>query len=227
MAFERASGILLHPTSLPGGHGVGDLGQGAYDWLDFLERSGQRLWQVLPLGPTGFGDSPYQCFSAFAGNPYLISLDRLVEEGLLEREALEDSPDFSEDEVDYGAVIPFKLGVLNQSYEVFKERASERQKESFNTFCDQQAYWLEDYALFMSCKEANEGRAWNEWDEGLRKRKKRALNAHQKEHVETIQRWRYWQWLFYTQWLEVKRYANERRHQHHRRHPHLHRLRLR
>ena len=210
MAFERASGILLHPTSLPGGHGVGDLGQGAFSWLDFLERSGQRLWQVLPLGPTGFGDSPYQCFSAFAGNPYLISLDKLVEEGLLDSEALENTPDFSEDEVEYGEVIPFKLGVLNQSYEVFKERASERQKESFNTFCDQQGYWLEDYALFMSCKEANEGRAWNEWDEGLRKRKKRALNAHQKEHVETIQRWRYWQWLFYTQWLEVKRYANER-----------------
>ena len=106
MAFERASGILLHPTSLPGGHGVGDLGQGAFSWLDFLERSGQRLWQVLPLGPTGFGDSPYQCFSAFAGNPYLISLDKLVEEGLLDSEVLENTPDFSEDEVEYGEVIP-------------------------------------------------------------------------------------------------------------------------
>ena len=210
MAFERASGILLHPTSLPGGHGVGDLGRGAYDWLDFLAASGQRLWQVLPLGPTGYGDSPYQCFSAFAGNPYLISLDKLVEEGLLDESALDNAPDFPADEVDYGTVIPFKLDVLNQSYEVFKERATEKQKEFFNEFCDVQAYWLDDYALFMSCKEANEGRAWGEWDEGLRKRKKRALNAHQKEHAETIQRWRYWQWLFYTQWLEVKRYANEK-----------------
>ena len=164
----------------------------------------------MPLGPTGYGDSPYQCFSAFAGNPYLISLDKLVEEGLLDESALENAPDFPADEVDYGAVIPFKLDVLNQSYEVFKERATEKQKESFNEFSEAQAYWLDDYALFMSCKEANEGRAWGEWDEGLRKRKKRALNAHQKEHAETIERWRYWQWLFYTQWLEVKRYANER-----------------
>src|SRR5499433_3279279 len=109
MSFSRASGILLHPTSLPGRFGIGDLGKSAYDFIDFLAETGQRYWQVLPLGPTGYGDSPYQCFSAFAGNPLLVSLERLAEEGILSTADLATTPSFPEQEVDYGPVIQFKL----------------------------------------------------------------------------------------------------------------------
>ena len=131
MAFERRAGLLLHPTSLPGPYGIGTLGKAAFDWLDFLEAAGQRLWQVMPLGPTGYGDSPYQCFSAFAGNPYLIDLDALVGEGLLKVEDLADAPDFPADAVDYGNVIPYKVRVLERASEHFQAGATEAQRESF------------------------------------------------------------------------------------------------
>ncbi len=119
MKYKRASGILLHPTSLPGPYGIGDIGPAAHDWLEFLAESGCSLWQVLPLGPTGYGDSPYQCFSAFAGNPYLISPDLLLKEGLLHPNDLVDRPQFPDGQVDFGAVIPWKLGVLDRVYNHF------------------------------------------------------------------------------------------------------------
>jgi len=208
--MDRASGILLHPTSLPGGYGVGDLGRSAFAWIDFLTEAKQHLWQVLPLGPTGYGDSPYQSFSAFAGNPYLVSVEGLVEEGFLDASALENAPDFPEDHVDYGALIPFKTEVLGRAFETFQAHATREQRAAFEAFCEAQAYWLDDYALFMALKEAHEGRAWNEWDEEFRTRKKRPLKAFEKEHREAILRQKVWQWFFYEQWLSVKRYANER-----------------
>ena len=210
MPFERRAGLLLHPTSLPGPYGIGTLGQSAYDWLNFLEAAGQRLWQVMPLGPTGFGDSPYQCFSAFAGNPYLIDLPKLVEDGLLGETDLADAPDFPDGSVEYGDVIPYKTGVLDKAYEHFKESATSEQRRGFEAFADEQGYWLDDYALFMALKEANGGQAWNTWDERLRSRDADALTRAKTDHADAIQKQKVWQWLFNEQWLAVKAYANER-----------------
>ena len=210
MNIERSAGILLHPTSLPGPYGIGSLGEEAYRWVDFLEAAGQRLWQVLPLGPTGYGDSPYQSFSAFAGNPYLIDLRRLRDAGLVEEEDLAGAPDFPADRVDYGAVIPFKLGVLERAYMRFEGAAGERLRAQFTEFERSQAGWLDEFALFMALKEANDGRAWNEWEEGVRLRSDDALRQARREHEEAIRRHKVWQFLFYRQWLEVKSYANER-----------------
>lgn len=209
MAFERNAGILLHPTSLPGPYGIGELGQAAFQWVDFLHEARMGLWQIMPLGPTGYGDSPYQTFSAFAGNPYLVSLENLTAEGLLEPHHLHDAQ-FPHDYVDYGAVIPYKLERLTDSYGVFKARATHEQRERFKRFKDEQAYWLDDYALFMALKEAHGGRPWNEWGEAVRLREPAALDAARVEHADAIERQQYWQWLFNEQWLAVKGYANER-----------------
>jgi 4-alpha-glucanotransferase len=205
--MERTAGLLLHPTSLPGGHGIGDLGAQAYAWVDFLAVAKQHLWQVLPLGPTGYGDSPYQSFSAFAGNPNLISLDRLVEQDLLENADLENAPS-NDGRIDYGAVIPFKEAALRRAFETFQKGATSEQRAAFEAFCEAQAYWLDDYALFMALKEAHGGGAWNSWDEPLRTRKKRALQRFAQDYAESIVRRKVWQWLFYGQWHDLKDYAN-------------------
>jgi 4-alpha-glucanotransferase len=210
MAANRSAGILLHPTSLPGPHGIGDLGEAAYRWVDFLTSAGQTLWQLMPLGPTGYGDSPYQSFSAFAGNPYLVSLERLVEEGLLEAGDLESAPAFSRERVDYGAVIPFKLEVLSRSFERFEAGAKEEQRRSFERFCDRQAGWLDDYALFMAVKEAHGGKAWNEWEKDIRTRDPEALERWRERLGREMRRQKYLQWLFYEQWCALKTYANAR-----------------
>lgn len=208
--MDRAAGILLHPTSLPGGHGIGDLGDAAYRWVDFLEAAKHHLWQVLPLGPTGYGDSPYQSFSAFAGNPNLISLEKLVGEGLLNSEALANPPGSADGRIDFGAVIPFKEAALRQVFDTFQKSATAEQRSAFEAFCEAQSYWLEDYALFMALKEAHGGEGWNSWDEALRTRKKPALKRFVKDHAESILRRKVWQWLFYRQWLELKGYANSK-----------------
>ena len=142
MKFERSSGILMHPTSLPGDHGIGDLGNSAYRFVDFLAETKQKLWQVLPLGPTGYGDSPYQCFSTFAGNPLLISLDKLCEEGLLSKQDITPQFPFDENKVDYGNVITFKNNLYKKAFDVFVEN------KEFKSFCTRHAVWLDDYALF-------------------------------------------------------------------------------
>ena len=145
MKFERASGILLHPTSLPGPYGIGDLGPAAYRWVDWLAGAGCKLWQVLPLGPTGYGDSPYQCFSAFAGNPYLISPEFLLREDLLHSNDLIEKLDFDPQKVDFGALIPWKLNLLERAFIRF---SSDPQpvRTSFDSFCAENAAWLDDYA---------------------------------------------------------------------------------
>src|SRR3989304_2919568 len=153
MKFDRRSGILLHPTSLAGPYGIGDLGPQAHQWIDFLADSGCGLWQVLPLGPTGYGDSPYQCFSAFAGNPYLISPEKLLDDRLLDQSDLAERPDMPRNKVDFGAVIPWKLDLLDRAYRKFQRLASVDLWGEYHNFQAAQTDWLHDYALFLALKE--------------------------------------------------------------------------
>lgn len=208
-SFSRSGGILLHPTSLPGAYGIGDLGPQAYRFVDWLASTGCKLWQVLPLGPTGYGDSPYQCFSAFAGNPYLISFDALIEDGLLTPDDFVEMPSFSASQVDYGQLIPWKLDLLQRAFSRLSS-APEDFGAEFNAFRTGNASWLDDYALFMSLKEANGGGAWSDWAESLRKRTPFALEAARRDHSESILRYSFYQFLFFRQWNKLRAYANEK-----------------
>jgi 4-alpha-glucanotransferase len=208
MSFPRASGILLHPTSLPGRLGIGDLGSEAHRFADFLASAGQRLWQMLHLGPAGYSNSPYQCLSVFAGNPLLISLERLVEDKFLEPGDLQDTPSFPEHSVDYGAVIKFKTPLLRKSFEIFKMKASPAEREQFEAFIDQNAAWLRTYSLFMALKEAHDLAAWNTWEEDLRKRKAKSLERWTKRLSHEIRCHEYQQYQFFKQWSELKNYCN-------------------
>jgi len=208
MGFARASGILLHPTSLPGSFGIGDLGKWAYWFIDFLIDARQRLWQVLPVGPTGYGNSPYQCLSVFAGNPLLISLEMLVRDGLLEPSDLDNAPAFPQDSVDYESVIRFKTPLLKRSFESFQKRASATVGEQFDAFCQANAYWLETYSLFMALKEAHGLTAWNTWEEDIRNREPKALKRWSKELSQEIRCHKYQQYQFFRQWSELKKYCN-------------------
>lgn len=208
--FPRCSGILMHPTSLPGRYGIGDMGPAAYQFVDFLASAGQSYWQVLPLSPTGFGDSPYQGLSVFAGNPLLISPDLLLEEGLLVPEHIADIPPFPDDRVDFGRVIPYKTALLEQSFAHFRSHATEHQRAAFAAFCAENASWLEDYALFAALKEHYNLRPWHEWDRDIAMRRPAALTDWRERLRDRIESQKYRQWLFLTQWLRLKRYANER-----------------
>lgn len=207
MKFERSSGILLHPTSLPGPYGIGDLGPQAHRWVDFLTRAGCSLWQVLPLGPTGYGDSPYQCFSAFAGNPYLVSPEALLAEDLLHTDDLVELPDFTPDKIDFGRLIPWKLGVLDRAFIRFQASASKTLQEEFVAFQANHASWLDDFALFMALKEAHGGAAWPYWPTPLRHRHPSALNAARKEHAVAVKRQVFRQFLFFRQWATIRQHA--------------------
>ena len=208
MKLQRASGVLLHPTSLPGPDGIGDLGPQAYRWIDFLVDAGCGLWQVLPLGPTGYGDSPYQCFSAFAGNPFLISPEILLQDGLLTGADVADRPDFPVDRVDYGPVITWKLTLLDRAFANFKATASHQLRDEFTAFRSREAAWLNDFAAFMAMKEANGGVSWNNWPEPQRKRDPQALSAAYQS--EAFQRHAFRQFLFFRQWLALRQYTNAR-----------------
>src|SRR5580704_17984588 len=155
MHFPRSSGILLHPTSLPGAYGIGELGSQAHAFADFLRDAGQHIWQVLPLGPTGYGDSPYQCFSAFAGNPLLISMDELAARGYLDATDLAGAPNFPDDNVDFGAVIAWKLPLLRKAFEAF-QRSTAEDRQDFEAFCRRHTAWLDEFALFMALKDAHD-----------------------------------------------------------------------
>jgi 4-alpha-glucanotransferase len=210
MKFKRSSGILMHPTSFPGPYGIGDLGTRAYRWIDFLSEAGCGLWQVLPLGPTGYGDSPYQCFSSFAGNPLLISPDALLREDLLHPDDLYDHPCFPEDHVDFGQVIPWKSGVLDRSYIRFQHINSPQLKHEFQEFKEKNSAWLDDYALFMALKEAHGGLPWTTWEKPLRRRHAETLDKARKDLDVAIQRQVYRQFLFYRQWLRLRDYAHKK-----------------
>lgn len=208
MRLSRSSGILLHPTSLPGHFGIGDLGGGAYRFADFLSGAKQRLWQVLPLGPTGYGDSPYQCFSAFAGNPLLISLERLVEEGYLAQSDLDAAPRFPENDVDYGAVIEFKLPLLRKSYDNFRVRGAEADCRAFEDFCQRNAEWLDDYTLFMAVKQTHNGVEWTKWEPAIAARPVEAVTRWSAKLADEIQARKFWEFQFFRQWAALKDYCH-------------------
>ena len=208
MAFPRSSGILLHPTSLPSRFGIGELGLEAYRFIDFLVESSQQLWQILPLGPTGYGNSPYACFSALAGNPLLISLEQLQEQGLLTEEDFAELPEFPVDQVDFDQVIKTKIPLLQKACENFRTKGSPIQQKEFITFCETKAHWLDDYALFMSIREAHNGASWHNWERNI-----------SKSHPEVLEEWRqrlesqvyfhkFLQFEFFRQWSKLKLYAN-------------------
>ena len=199
----RESGILMHITSLPGPYGVGTMGKNAYHFVDFLDKAGQSVWQILPLNPTGYGDSPYQSFSAFAGNPYLIDLDTLVEEGLLnagEPEAVNwgENPG----RVSFGRLYEERGRLLRLAYSRFVP------DEAYAAFLEENAQWLPDYALFMALKEAYGGNSWLQWPEPLRLREPSALEAAREAHADTIAYHCFVQYLFFCQWKALRSCAN-------------------
>ena len=210
MPSHRASGILLHPTSLPGRFGIGDLGTEAYRFVDFLAGSGQQYWQVLPLGPTGFGNSPYMSYSSMAGNPLLISLEILQGEGYLKDGDLWNVPEFPSDQVDYDRVIAYKMPLLQRAYDNFKTSATPAQRSQFASFCDSKSYWLDDYAFFMALKEANEGASWYTWDPEFAQHRLEDLDKWGRRNAAAVAFHKFVQFQFFYQWANLKAYANKR-----------------
>jgi 4-alpha-glucanotransferase len=221
MLEDRASGILLHPTSLPGPYGIGELGSEAFAFVDFLVAAKQKLWQVLPLGPTGYGDSPYASFSSFAGNPLLISLEKLVRQGLLSAiEVEQHRPDFHPHRVDFGSVIHWKLPLLRRAAIAFRARSDRDRLDDYHRFCESQAGWLDDYALFMAVKNYFDERASREgvgdsvwsayWDRDIALREPAAMAKWRVQCGADIEVHKTWQYFFFDHWLSVKQYANER-----------------
>lgn len=205
---KRYSGVLAHPTSFPSPYGIGDFGKGAYDFINFLTGAGQSLWQILPLGHTGYGDSPYQAFSAFAGQPLLISPDELIKDGLLYGDDLRNYPHFNPDHIYYGDVIPAKLRILHRSYEIFKESADLCMLKEFDVFCEQEKDWLDDYALFMAGKDAHGGACWLEWEDDLRDPDEEIKAAWRERLSDSIGYYKYIQFIFFRQWNAIRDYAH-------------------
>ncbi len=209
MPFPRSSGILLHPTSLPSRFGIGELGSTAKQFVDFLAASGQQFWQVLPLGPTGYGNSPYMCYSAMAGNPLLISLEVLEQTGFLRSEDLMHLSGFPDTWTDFDRVISTKTPLLHYACANFKARATPLQQQAFAEFCQAKAYWLEDYALFMALKSAHYGSSWHTWEPAIAQRQPAAME-HWRQHLEAdVYYHKYLQFEFFRQWSELKTYANQ------------------
>jgi 4-alpha-glucanotransferase len=205
----RSSGILLHITSLPSRYGIGDLGPGAYRFVDFLKRSKQSIWQLLPLTPTSMShaNSPYSSNSAFAGNPILISPDLLVEEGWIRKKDIAGDLSYSDERVDYHAVSDFKYSLLNRAFGQFNAKA--RKPFDYEQFCRQEEYWLDDFALFVALKTKYNGAVWGDWPWQVRDRLPDTLAALHEEQVEEITRQKFYQFLFFRQWQALKRYAND------------------
>lgn len=210
MKIERSSGILLHPSSLPGKYGIGALGKNALHFVDFLEKAGQKLWQVLPMGHTGYGDSPYQCFSIYAGNPILIDLEFLVKDGYLKKSDFTDVPEFPDDRVNYGEVINFKRRMLKIAHQRFYENKINQDAE-YQAFITGHNSWLKDYSTFVALKELFNGKAWWEWPDEFRLRKTEAIETFVKHSHLEVSFHQFVQYLFYKQWLDVKKYANKKK----------------
>ena len=201
----RESGILMHITSLPGPYGVGTMGAEAYQFVDFLEKAGQRIWQILPLAPTGYGDSPYQSCSTFAGNHYLIDLDILVQQGLLKQEEITSICWCDQDEkVDFGRLYQNRLPVLRLAYSRFEGG------EAFDAFCRENGSWLSDFTLFMALKDSVGGKPWYEWEQNIKVRDPDAIWQARQEHKDQMRFYSFVQFLFYTQWQALRAYANQK-----------------
>lgn len=203
----RSSGVLMPISSLPSPYGIGTMGKAALKFVDFLEKAGQQYWQILPICPTSYGDSPYQSFSSFAGNPYFIDLDYLCKEKLLTKKECE-SFDWggSEQYVDYGTLYESRYALLRKA----RERFFKKEPEDFDDFCVREAEWLSEYALFMAIKDANDGVAWSQWPDGLKRREPEALNKARIAYADDIDFYRMLQYLFFKQWKELKAYANKK-----------------
>jgi len=218
MPFRRSSGVLLHPTSLPGGFGIGDLGPAALEFIDLLASGGQRLWQVLPLGPTGYGDSPYQCFSAFAGNTLLISPDLLIEDGLLSPADVEAAfPGLSDDEggrptnsVDFPAVMAHRQSLWTRVLDRFDAAGSGPMRDRFERFCREQAHWLDDFALFMAIKEAHGQAAWTAWEADIAHHDPAAIARWSSRCAREIRLHKLTQFLVFEQWRRVREACHAR-----------------
>ena len=204
MSFPRSSGVLLHPTSLPGGFGIGDLGPSAFEFIDLLASAGQRLWQVLPLGPTGYGDSPYQCFSAFAGNTLLVSLERLIEDGLLTESEAGDRHVFQPGNVDFPAVIAHRRALWPRVLDRFDAAGGTPMRDRFDRFCRAHASWLDDFALFMAVKEAHGHVAWTAWEPDIAQRDPSAMARWSARCAREIRLHKLTQFLFFEQWQRVR-----------------------
>ncbi len=205
--MKRSSGILLPVSALPGKYGIGCFSKEAYEFVDFLEAAGQRLWQILPLGQTSYGDSPYQSFSTFAGNPYFISLETLIKEGVLTKEECE-AADFGEDHrsIDYGKMYKSRYKILQLAY----RRTDLGTDADYRKFCTQNSYWLEDYALYMAIKSDHDDMCWSEWEEDIRIRKPEALEQYRRKLAQKVGFYKYLQFKFFEQWEKLKAYANEK-----------------
>ncbi len=204
--MERSSGILMHISSLPGKYGIGTFGMEAFDFVDFLKKSGQKYWQILPLGQTSYGDSPYQCFSAFAGNPYFIDFEILEEEGLLEEEDYSNL-DYGLDEncVDYAKLFVNKNKILKKAYHNSKNKFN----NDIEDFKEKNKFWLNDYSLYMAVKNHFNLVSWQKWDDDIRLRKDEAINYYKKMLKDEIDYWVFVQYMFFKQWYSLKKYANE------------------
>ena len=203
----RAAGVLLHLTSLPGPYGVGDAGAAAYRWVDALVEAGQRWWQLLPLGPTDFGNSPYQSSSSFASNEMLVSPEKLIEDGLLSREDCGDVH-FPADHVDYEALKPYKNELLDRALANVRNRPPGTLRKAFGEFCQQQAHWLDDYALFMALRETHDRKAWFQWPAELMRREPAAIAEAQRGLADKVEKFRFRQFVAYRQWTQLKEYAH-------------------
>ena len=208
MKLERSSGILMHPTNLPGEFGVGDFGPEAFKWVDFLSETGCSIWQILPLGPTGYANSPYQCFSAMAGNPLLINLDLLIQNGLLTPENLHNSPDFPDERVDFDKLIPWKLNILQTAYERYQ--VSKIFEEEFTKFRELHKNWLDDFALYMALKDAHGLKPWVSWSVPLRDCHPDALEKAKQTYPDQIEQHAFNQFLFFQQWDALHDYAAQK-----------------
>jgi 4-alpha-glucanotransferase len=211
MRLPRASGVLLHPTSLPGPHGSGDLGREAYHFVDWLVTAGQRLWQVLPLTGIGPGNSPYMSSSAFAGNPLLVDLADLQREGWLDEADLAPVQGLEERRVDFAAVVPFRMTRLARAASRFEERGSAAQRADFDRFCAEHATWLGDYALYMALSERAHPAGWRDWpawEPALARREPAALAEARRHHAGRVAFWEFCQWRFFRQWSALRSYAN-------------------
>ncbi|MFQ5571428.1 MAG: 4-alpha-glucanotransferase [Rhodothermales bacterium] len=210
MDLPRSSGLLLHLTSLPSIHGIGDLGPSAYRFADSLAEAHQRIWQMLPVVPVGYGYSPYASPSTFAGNPMLLSPDLLLEQGLLLADDLAGKPDFPNHYVDFARVYPYKTKLLQRAFDRFEEKAASQERAAFAAFCKANDHWLPDYALFMALKDAHRSVAWIEWPAPLAQRDPDALNAARNEYEYDIRKHTFWQFLFEQQWSALRAYCRQR-----------------
>ncbi len=208
--MHRTSGILLHPTSLPSPFGIGDLGPCARHFVDFLAEAGQGLWQMLPLGPTGYQDSPYQCTSAFAGNPLLISPQDLVQAGWLTAAAVEARPEFPDAQVDFGAVSAWKHALLQTAWDGFNAGASAADRLAFTSFCAAEAGWLEDFVRYCALKLHHKQLPWTDWEPALAQREPEALAHWSAAHSEALELHRFAQFVFFQQWQALRTYAHQR-----------------